>query len=94
MDKVRVSAKESHVIIYELLRRGEVTDEDKEELAAFSRVFDLYQKREFSTADALLQDLLFVRPAPLYSLYRDRLAIYKALPPPPGWDGTFSIRHK
>ncbi|MCC8115571.1 MAG: hypothetical protein LIP18_00170 [Planctomycetes bacterium] len=65
-----------------------------EELAAFGRVFELYQEREFATAEALLKELVFIRPAPIYKMYLDRLAIYKALPPPSDWDGTFSMTHK
>ena len=94
VDKVRVSGKAAAVVIYELLGEGIATEEKTEELAAFSRVFQLYQEREFATAESLLKELVFIRPAPLYKMYLDRLAIYKALPPPPDWDGTFSMTHK
>ncbi|MDR1534004.1 MAG: adenylate/guanylate cyclase domain-containing protein [Planctomycetota bacterium] len=93
-DKVRVSGKEIAILIYELMGRGEGTDEDREELATFARVFELYLMREFTAAEALLKELMFIRQAPIYNLYLDRLAIYKALPPPPDWDGTFSMRSK
>ncbi len=94
VDKVRVSGKMSAVMIYELLGAGQVSDEESEELAAFGRVFELYQMREFATAETLLKELVFIRPSPLYKMYLDRLAIYKALPPPQDWDGTFSMTHK
>ncbi len=94
VDKVRVSGKVSSVMIYELLGRGTVTDEEREELAAFARVFELYQMREFAMAESLLKELVFIRPTPLYKMYLDRLAIYKALPPPPDWDGTFAMAQK
>ncbi len=93
-DKVRVSGKETAVLIYELLGLGPASEERMEELAAFARVFELYQQREFATAESLLKELVFIRPAPIYKMYLDRLAIYKALPPPAGWDGTFSMTHK
>ncbi len=93
-DKVRVSGKETAVLIYELLGTGPASEERMEELAAFARVFELYQEREFATAESLLKELVFIRPAPIYKMYLDRLAIYKALPPPAGWDGTFSMTHK
>ncbi len=93
-DKVRVSGKAEAVMIYELLGAGPVSDEESEELAAFARVFELYQMREFATAESLLKELVFIRPSPLYKMYLDRLAIYKALPPPQDWDGTFSMMHK
>ncbi len=90
VDKVRVSGKESPVIIYELLGTGQPSEEKREELASFERVFALYQQREFAAAETLLKELVFIRPAPLYKLFLDRLAIYKALPPPADWDGTFA----
>ena len=93
-DKVRVSGKETAIVIYELLGMGPASDELNEELAAFARVFELYQMREFATAKSLLKELVFIRPAPLYKMYLDRLAIYKALPPPADWDGTFSMMQK
>ncbi len=93
-DKVRVSGKEEAVVIYELLGIGPASEKKVEELAAFGRVFELYQEREFATAEALLKELVFIRPAPIYKMYLDRLAIYKALPPPSDWDGTFSMTHK
>ncbi len=94
VDKVRVSGKMSSVVIYELLGAGPGTDEECEEIATFGRVFELYQEREFATAESLLKELVFIRPRQLYKMYLDRLAIYKALPPPPDWDGTFSMRQK
>ncbi len=94
VDKVRVSGKMSSVVIYELLGEGPGGDEESEEIAAFERVFELYQHREFATAETLLKELVFIRPRPLYKMYLDRLAIYKALPPPPDWDGTFAMRQK
>ncbi len=94
VDKVRVSGKAEAVVIHELLGAGPATEERYEELATFARVFELYQEREFATAESLLKELVFIRPAPLYKMYLDRLAIYKALPPPDDWDGTFSMTHK
>ena len=93
-DKVRVSGKAEALLIYELLGVGSASEEKSEELAAFTRVFQLYQEREFVTAESLLKELVFIRPSPLYKMYLDRLAIYKALPPPADWDGTFSMTHK
>ncbi len=94
VDKVRVSGKAAAVVIYELLGHGPASEDTAEELAAFARVFELYQQREFAAAQPLLKELLFIRPSPLYKMYLDRLAIYKALPPPPDWDGTFSMTQK
>ena len=94
VDKVRVSGKQAALVIYELLGQGPATEEECEELAAFARVFELYQMREFAVAESLLKELVFIRPTPLYKMYLDRLAIYKALPPPEDWDGTFSMTHK
>ncbi|MDR1520045.1 MAG: adenylate/guanylate cyclase domain-containing protein [Planctomycetota bacterium] len=94
VDKVRVSGKQTPILIHELLRHGEITDEEREELAVFSRVFELYLEWEFVSAEALLKELMFIRQAPIYSLYLNRLAIYKVMPPPPDWDGTFSMRSK
>lgn len=91
VDKVRVSGKDTPVVIYELLGHGPASEEMSEELAAFNRVVQLYQEREFATAESLLKELVFIRPAPVYKMYLDRLAIYKALPPPANWDGTFTM---
>ncbi|MDR0362883.1 MAG: adenylate/guanylate cyclase domain-containing protein [Planctomycetota bacterium] len=94
LDKVRVSGRREPVLIYELLGEG-VPDEGRvEETATFERVFQLYQQREFAAAESLLKELVFIRPHPLYDMYLDRLAVYLALPPPPSWDGTFSVNSK
>ncbi|MCL2000558.1 MAG: hypothetical protein FWG74_03910, partial [Planctomycetes bacterium] len=94
VDKVQVSGKMSSLTIYELLGTGPIGDEEGEEIASFARVFELYQNREFEAAESLLKELVFIRPRPIYNMYLDRLAIYKAIPPPSDWDGTFAMRHK
>ncbi|MCC8179917.1 MAG: adenylate/guanylate cyclase domain-containing protein [Planctomycetes bacterium] len=94
VDKVRVSGKEEALLIFELLGEGEPSPEEYEEIMSFSRVFELYQMREFAAAESLLKELVFIRPTPLYKMYLDRLAIYLALPPPDDWDGTFAMMEK
>ncbi len=94
LDKVRVSGRRGPIVIYELLGEGIQDDTRYEEVAAFDRVFELYQQREFAAAASLLQDLIFISPHPLYDMYMDRLAVYNALPPSPDWDGVFTVARK
>lgn len=94
VDKVRVSGRTEPIVIYELLGEGIQDEERYEEVAAFERVFQLYQERDFQSAEALLNELVFISPRPLYDMYLDRLAIYLALPPSPSWDGVFTVTRK
>ena len=91
VDKVRVSGRREPVVISHLLGEGTPDETVREEIASFERVFELYQERDFEAAESLLKELTFISPHPLYDMYLDRLAVYLALPPPDGWDGTFSV---
>ncbi|MDR3210824.1 MAG: adenylate/guanylate cyclase domain-containing protein [Planctomycetota bacterium] len=94
LDKVRVSGRLGPVTIYELLGEGIPDEALYEEVVAFDRVFTLYQKREFVAATSLLQELISIRSSPIYDLYMNRLAVYSALPPPPEWDGVYTVNQK
>ncbi len=94
VDKVRDSGRTAPIVIYELLGEGIQDEERYEEVAAFERVFQLYQERDFLSAEALLKELVFISPRPLYDMYLDRLAIYLALPPSASWDGVFTVTRK
>lgn len=94
VDKVRVSGRKEPLRVYEVLSHGPVPEEEYELVATFARVFELYQEREFSIAQSLLNELRFMQKLPLYEMYERRLAMFRTLPPADDWDGTFVMDKK
>lgn len=97
LDKVRVVGRLEPVLIYDLLGENLMDESILMESSEFARMFSLYQAREFELADMLLSELISLHPEgvpPLYELYKNRLAIYKAIAPPKEWDGVFVATDK
>jgi adenylate cyclase len=90
VDVVRVKGKETPVAIYEPLgRKGEVADDVLARAQRFEAAFARYQARDWDGADEILAALAAEAPRPLYAVYLDRIAHFRANPPPADWDGVF-----
>ena len=90
IDDVRVKGKLVPVAIYEALGlKASLTTEVLENARAFEAAFVAYQTQNWGEAERQLTALNARAPRTLYTIYLTRIALYRATPPDPGWDGVF-----
>jgi len=96
IDRVRVKGKDEPVAIYEPLGlEAEVGKARAEELKLWLQALKAYRSQAWEQAELVLFNLQRLYPgAPLYSFYSQRVARYRAEPPPPGWDGVTTFETK
>ncbi len=90
IDDVRVKGKEKPVAIYEPL--GDKTGLEpavRQAADDFEAAFARYQKQDWAGAEAALVALNARAPRKLYDIYLERIAHFRAAPPPADWDGVF-----
>lgn len=96
LDLLRVKGKRESVGVYELVGfRDERESPLQEKVERFEAAARAYRARAFDKAvdslEALLQDFPDDGPA---RLYLDRSRMYLKTPPPPEWDGVFTLDTK
>ncbi len=90
VDEVRVKGKETPVAIYEPLGpKDGLADAVRQDAAEFEAAFARYQAQDWGAAEAALTALNARAPRPLYDIYLERIAHFRAEPPPADWDGVF-----
>ena len=90
IDDVRVKGKLVPVAIYEALGlKASLTPETLQNARAFEAAFAAYQQQNWDEAERQLNALNARAPRTLYTIYLTRIALYRATPPDPGWDGVF-----
>ena len=90
IDDVRVKGKETPVAIYEPLGpKDGLDDAVRQNAAEFETAFAHYQAQAWDAAEASLRTLNFRAPRPLYDIYLERIAHFRAERPPTDWDGVF-----
>lgn len=90
IDVVRVKGKETPVAIFEPLGTKAGLDERVRQAASeFEAAFAAYQQQDWDRAAALFSALNARAPRPLYDIYLERIAHFRAAPPPADWDGVF-----
>ncbi|HEX8979842.1 MAG TPA: adenylate/guanylate cyclase domain-containing protein [Parasulfuritortus sp.] len=95
VDRVRVKGKAEPVAIYEPL--GVAAEVVPERLAAarkFEAALADYQAQRWDAAEAALRALNAAAPGKLYDVYLERIAHFRANPPPADWDGVFTFTTK
>ncbi|MDW8322506.1 MAG: adenylate/guanylate cyclase domain-containing protein [Burkholderiales bacterium] len=95
VDRVRVKGKAQPVAIYEPL--GERARVDGERLAAaesFEAALEAYAQQRWDEAQARIEALRQQEDRPLYALYLERIAHFRAHPPPADWDGVYTFTSK
>jgi adenylate cyclase len=98
LDKVRVKGKDIAVAIHEPLGfAGEVAEATLAAARHFEVALMHYRAQRWEDAEAVLRSLLR-DAAPtgekLYTLYLERIALLRANPPGPAWDGAFTFQTK
>jgi adenylate cyclase len=96
IDRVRVKGKSEAVTIYEVIG---LTDELSQEDSALALAFDdflaLYRQQDWDNAEEAIEQLVSRdRESVLYTLYRQRIQLYRDDPPAPDWDGVFTHESK
>jgi adenylate cyclase len=100
MDLVRVKGKNEPVVLFELIDAHSDLDPIlKESAEAYERGFDLYLKKNFTTAISTLKEANQIKST---KFGKDKAALmlierceeYKANPPDADWDGVFTRTHK
>jgi adenylate cyclase len=96
IDRVRVKGKDEPVAVYEPLGlEAAVGKARAEELKLWAQALEAYRSKAWEQAELVLFNLQRLYPAaPLYSFYSQRVARYRADPPPPGWDGVTAFETK
>jgi adenylate cyclase len=96
IDRVRVKGKDEPVAVYEPLGlESELGATRQEELKLWGQALKAYRTQAWEQAELVLFNLQRLYPAaPLYSFYSQRVARYRADPPPPGWDGVTTFETK
>lgn len=90
VDEVRVKGKALPVAIFEPLgATADLPDSIKADATAFEAAFARYQAQDWDAAEAALHALNAHAPRTLYDIYLERIAHFRAAPPPADWDGVF-----
>jgi len=96
LDSVRVKGKEKPVSIYELVsKRTDANSSVEPFIKEFEEAFGLFQRRQFDEALERFSKILEIYPNDMpTNMFIERCKHYLANPPPPDWDGIFTILHK
>ncbi|MBL8446509.1 MAG: adenylate/guanylate cyclase domain-containing protein [Zoogloeaceae bacterium] len=90
LDRVTVHGRAGAVTLYEPLGAPEsIPDEVQRELARWEEALTHYRQQNWDTADSMLANLEAKFRRPLYTIYRDRIARMRAVPPAPDWNGVW-----
>jgi adenylate cyclase len=95
IDWVKVKGKAQPVRIYELIGEGQISPEKASVVSLFAEGFQLYHELKFREAIERFQLALSfdANDAPS-QLYVERCEDYLKEPPPPEWDGVFTMTSK
>ena len=96
LDQVRVKGKDKPVAIYEPIGlSSEIDNVLQEEIKLFHEFRLLYLKQDWDQAELQLTHLQHKSPSTaLYGIYAERIAYFRANPPPADWDGVFVFQTK
>lgn len=96
LDRVRVKGKEAPVAIFEPIgMQNEVPKDVLDRLKLFQQVLKLYRAQDWDQAELQLLNLQRMEPGVvLYKAYLERIAHFRAAPPPAGWDGVYDFDSK
>lgn len=95
VDLLRVKGKKKPVAVFELIGpRGTLDERGARATDLFARAFAAYQASDFGGALALLDEQGALVADPTAQVLRKRCEAFRDDPPPPGWDGVFTLATK
>jgi adenylate cyclase len=95
LDKVRVKGKENALTIYEVLHPSHHLYNEKEALALYEESFAMYLIQNFKDAAAILKTLHEKYPEDkTFDRMLHICVNFLEIPPPAGWDGTYTHKSK
>ncbi|MFC1555679.1 CHASE2 domain-containing protein [candidate division KSB1 bacterium] len=97
LDKIRVKGKNEPVKVYELMGRKDsgLSEKMVEVRQYYEQGMEKYLSREWDSGIDLFNRALELEPEDGPSnVYRERCIAYKETPPPPDWDGVFTMTTK
>lgn len=96
LDCVRVKGKAEPVTIYEPLgMKDQLSETTIEDVKLFQSALRHYRSQDWDAAENILKELLSVEPDTyLFTLYLERIAIFRENPPEQDWDGVFTYMTK
>ncbi|MBM75227.1 MAG: adenylate/guanylate cyclase domain-containing protein [Proteobacteria bacterium] len=97
VDRIRVKGKEEPVAIYEAIDALSSHDRERaaETLDLFNQALDAYKDRRWSQAKSQFSEIVDLRSNDEVSkLYIDRCNHFISSPPPPEWDGVWTMKTK
>lgn len=95
LDSVRVKGKLKPVQIFEPI--GPASELDAGTLSALKKwesVLAAYSRQQWDDAEKTLQDLVSHDDRPVYRMYLERIAQFRAAPPAADWDGVYTYTTK
>ncbi len=96
IDRIKVKGKDEAVGIYEPLGlEGEVERPQLDEIKLWHQTLRAYRAQQWDQVEVSLLNLQRMNPkCELYVLYAERVAQFRRVPPPAGWDGVTSFDEK
>jgi len=95
LDFIRVKGKKEPVRIYELIGEKSVIGDTPEWVKRFEEGLALYREQRFDEARKKFEETIKLRGDDKPSrVFLQRLDIFKEDPPPPDWDGVFTMKTK
>ncbi|MBY0238192.1 MAG: adenylate/guanylate cyclase domain-containing protein [Burkholderiaceae bacterium] len=95
LDLVKVKGKNEPVAIFEPVALDkELSESDRAEITRWNDALALVRRQQWDAAQALLESLNAAHPRGLYTLYLERIAIYREQPPGEDWDGVTKFETK
>jgi adenylate cyclase len=96
LDRVQVKGKKKGVKIYEVIGfQSQLTPELSQELEHHHQALELYSQQHWDDAQALMDQLHTTYPSKkIYSIYLQRIEVFKKTPPEADWSGIFVHQEK
>jgi adenylate cyclase len=95
LDRVRVKGKNKPVTIYEpLCTAAQLRADQRDELGRYETALGYYRVQNWEQAERAFRYLADTFNRPLYAIYLERIAYFRASPPPADWDGVFTFTTK
>ena len=100
IDLIQVKGKKQPELVFTVLGRAEVSEDPRcDELRDLNtQMLAAYRKQQWDEAERLIERCRKLAGGfgvdGLYEMYKERIAVYRAEPPPPDWTGVYEAESK